>query len=274
VEFQITVAPKGPPCPPKAVSFQMDFGDGTHGQPVTIPAGGAAYTYTEVHTYSGADALQDNNAALTLSQPPECAGTYGSVIIPRCCKKKRAALCVTLFWTMSWAFTLAALALLSWLFGSLYSPRVSLQAFFALASIGVAILIAFLILCTKCRCGWVWRLLWRVFFAAGLLYAIFAACTVFHWQSVLIGFLMILLAFLFLRKWRRKCCVSECAWLREIIFWFGVNVLTFVGLVLTHPILVHCQMVLFAIGSFTITVLTVAIFLFSLITAYYLKKCT
>lgn len=273
VEFQITVAPKGPPCPPKAVSFQMDFGDGSPGQSVTIPAGGAAYSYTETHTYSGAAALQDNNAELILSQPPECAGSYGSVVVPRCCRPKRATLCRTLFWLMSWAFTFAVLALLSWLFGSFVAPQVSMQAFFALAAIGVVILIVFLLLrCPKCLCGWVWRLLWRIFFAAGLLYAIFAACTVFHWQSVLIGVLMILLAFFFLRQWRRKCCVSECAWLAEIIFW-AVNILAFVGFLLTHPILVHCQMVLFAFGSFNITVLSVVTFLLALVTNHFLKKC-
>jgi hypothetical protein len=277
VDFQITVTPKGPPCPPKAISFQMDFGNGSHGQTVTIPAGGPAYTYTETRTYSGADALQDNNAALTVSQPPECAGTYGSVVIPKCCKPKRANLCATLFWLMSWAFTFAVLALLSYLFGSLFSPPVSLNAFYVLAGIGVLILIVFLLYCTKCLCGWVWRLLWRILFGAGLLYAIHAACTIFHWQTVLIGALMILLAFFFLQQWRKKCCVSECNWLKEIVLWFVLNIFALATFLLTSGVTTGCQFVLFTITiwylTIKITVLGVAAFAVTLLGAYYLKKC-
>ena len=273
VKFDITVAPKGSPCPPKALSFQMDFGDGSQGQPVTIPAGGPAYTYTETHTYAGADALQDNNAALTVSQPPECAGSYGSVVVPKCCKKKRASLCDTLLWLMSWAFTGAVLALLSFLFGSLFSPALSLNLFYVFAGIGVVILIVFLIFCTKCLCGWVWRLLWRVLFGAGLLYAIHAACTMNHWLTVLIGALMILLAFFLLGQWRKQCCVSECDWLKEILFWFGLNILALATFLFANGVTTGCQFVLFTIWTFTFTVLAVAVFVFSFFGAYYLKKC-
>ena len=276
VKFEITVAPKGPPCPPKAIAFQMDFGDGNQGQALTIPAGGAALSYTETHTYSGADALRDNTAALTVSQPPECAGTYGSVVIPKCCKKKRANLCRTLFLLMSWTFTLAVLALLSALLGSLFSPQVSLNAFYVLAAAGVAMLIVFLILCTKCLCGWVYRLLWRVFFAAGLLYAIHAACTVYHWLTVLIGALMILLAFFFLRQWRKKCCASECDWLKEIVLWLGL-VMAVAGFLLSAGLTGGCQFVLFTITiwiwKIEFTVFGVATILATILGFYYLKKC-
>lgn len=273
VKFQITVAPKPAPCPPKAISFQMDFGNGTKGDPVTIPAGGPAYTYTETCTYSGADALQDNTPALTVSQPPECAGTYGSVVIPKCCKKSRAKLCEKLLWLMSWAFTLAVLALLSWLFGSMFSPSISLKAFFALASVGVLILIIFLILCSKCLCGWVYRLLWRVFFGAGLLYAIHAACTIYHWQTVLIGVLLILLGFVFLWMWTVRCCVSECYWLKEIVFWFGLNILVFAGFLFANGFSGGCQFVLFTIGTHKFTVLGVATIVWALLGYHYLQKC-
>lgn len=274
VKFQVTVTPKPAPCPPKAVSFQMDFGDGDYGQPYTIPAGGGAFSYTETHTYTGADALQDNTAALTVSEPPECAGTYGSAVIPKCCTKKRANFCRHLFWWMSWAFVLAVLAFLSYLFGSLFSPPVSLIAFYILAGIGVLLLIAFLLHCPKCRCGWVWRLLWRVFFGAGLLYAINAACTIFHWQTVLIGALMILLAFFFLQQWRKKCCVTECNWLKEILFWFAFNILVLASLLLTTTLGSGCQFVLFTIWTIKVTILGVATFVAGLLGNYYLQKCT
>lgn len=288
VEFQISVSPKGPPCPPKAVSFQMDFGDGSQGQSVTIPAGGAPYSYTETHTYSGADALQDNNASLTVSQPPECAGSYGSVVIPACCKKRRANLCRTLLLLMSWSFALALLFLLFWLLGGVAPfmctncapfnlPASNLQYFFyGFAIAGVLLLIGYLLLCTKCLCGWVFRLLWRVLFGAGLLYAIHAGCGL-QWLSVLIGALLILLAFFFLRQWRAKCCVSECDYLQEILFWFGLNVLAFATFLLANGIGAGCQFVLFTINiwifTLTFTVLAVAAIVFSLFGAYYLRKC-
>jgi hypothetical protein len=275
VQFQITVAPKGRPCRRKAVSFQMDFGDGSQGQSVTIPAGGSAYSYTETHTYSGAAALQDNNAALIVSQPPECAGSYGSVLIPKCCRKKLAALCATLFWLMSWAFALALWFLLLWLFGSIVaSPQTVALTF---ATLGVVLLIVYLAQCAKCLCGWVWRLLWRILFGAGLLYAIHAACAA-SWWSVLIGAILILIAFfVFLRKWRNLCCVSECDWLKEILFWGLLNILALANFLLASNVIVFCQFVLFTISIFnttlTITVLAVANGLFSLLGAYYLKKC-
>jgi hypothetical protein len=277
VDFQITVGPKGSPCPPKAVSFQMDFGDGTQGQSVTIPAGGSAYTYTETHTYAGAAALQDNNAELIVSQPPECAGSYGSVLIPKCCKPKRAAFCVTLLWAMSATFAVAVLFLLYWLLGSAYPTPPNWQNwFFALASLGVAMLIVYLMLCTKCRCGWVWVLLWRVFFAAGLFYAIFAACaftstSMLHWLGALIGVLMVLLAFFFLWLWWKKCCVSLCKLLSEIFF-LAVFTLGVVGTLSAYAPFTACLYVI-PIPNNPIKLLVLAGILFTLFSAYYATQC-
>jgi hypothetical protein len=53
VKFQITVTQKPPPCPPMAVSVQMDFGDGSHGALVAVPANTQSYSYTETHSYTG-----------------------------------------------------------------------------------------------------------------------------------------------------------------------------------------------------------------------------
>jgi hypothetical protein len=293
VEFEITVAPKGPPCPPKAVSFQMDFGDGGQGQPVTIPAGGTAYTYTETHIYSGADALNDNVAAVVISDPPECAGAQGQVIIPKCCKKKLADPCWLLFLTMSWGFTLALLFLLFWVWPATPPPtpcnnctpfvqaqnsNVLQNLALTFAILGVVALIVYLIICLKCLCGWLFRLLWRVLFGAGLLFAIHARCAHQGWLTWLVIGLMILLAFFLLWLWKRKCCVSLCKLLSEIIDWVAWNVLALASLLLGFGIGKDCHYVLISIPqsngqNIDITVYQVAVFLVSLLGTYYLKKC-
>jgi hypothetical protein len=286
VKFKITVAPKGPPCPAKAIAFRMDFGDGSApGTSYSIPAGGAPLSFNETHTYSGQHALQDVDAALNVSQPPECARSYAATTIPACCTKQRAKKCKALFLVMSWDLTLALLFFLFWILGGITlgcsqcapfnaPAAVHKYVFYAFAIAGLFLLAAYLIFCTKCSCGWLNRLLWRILFGAGLLYAIYAGCAL-SWLSLIIGLLMIWLAFVFLNKWRSKCCVSECKYLKEIFVWGVLQVYGLTALLTTTHIAVGCLFVLFTLPLVgPVTVFGVAtMVLFIAFSAYFVNKC-
>ena len=86
---------------------------------------------------------------------------------------------------------------------------------------------------------------------------------------MLIAVLLILLSLFFLWLWKLKCCVSKCNLLKEIVFWFGLNILFFATFLFTAGLSGGCQFILFR----NITVLAVVTLLFGLLGAYYLKKC-
>lgn len=284
VIFRVTVTPKGSPCPEKAIAFQMDFGDGGKGQALSIPAGGGPLSFEETHTYSGQHALQDNDAALNVSEPPECARSYPAPTIPACCTKKRAKKCQALFLVMSWDLTLALLFFLFWILGGITlgcvqcapfnaPSAVHKYLFYAFAIAGLLLLAIYLIFCVKCSCGWLYRLLWRMLFGAGAFYAIYAGCAL-SWLSVLIGLVLILISFVFLKMWKSKCCVSECKYLKEIFVWGVAQVYALTALLTTTHIAVGCLFVLFTlplVGPVTVFgVATIMVIAFSL---YFVNKC-
>jgi hypothetical protein len=291
VTFNITVTPAPAPCPPTPISFQMDFGDGTNGTSYTIP-GTSSYSYSETHTYTGSSALQTNTAALQLSQPSQCAGTYSPQTIPACCTKSRAAWCATLFWIMSFSFAFALLfALYAILPGPACAPCLLFTAvpgyytplyfFYLFAIVGVIGLILYLLFCRKCRCDWVYFLLWRVLFAAGLLYFIFAACSLGIF-SVLIGLVLMLIGILLLKKWQTDCCVTLCDLLKEAAWWLAL-IMAIATFLILHHISSGCVYTLFTIPivvgfpphviSFTITTYDVALAASTWFVGYVLHKC-
>jgi hypothetical protein len=268
VEFLISVTPKPLPCPPTAISFQMDFGDGSPlGNTVTLPAGSPPYSYTEIHTYQGNAALNANTASLHVTQPPQCAGTYAPQNIPACCTKARAAWCGNLLWLMSFLLAFALLFLLFSMGGSLAST--ALNTFYVLAIAGIICLIIYLIFCTKCKCGWLYLLLWRILFGAGIMYAIFAACGLAAW-SILIGLVLMLIGFWLLNLWKKACCVSECRYLLEIFRWWTL-LSPFVVWLYSHA-LSGCAYS-FVIFGYTVFIYAIVAFAWAVFSLYFANKC-
>jgi hypothetical protein len=295
VTFQITVTKKPLPCPQTAVSFQMDFGDGSNGVPVTVPAGMPSYSYTETHTYTGSAALQANTASLQVSKPAQCAGTYSPHVIPACCKKARANWCTTLFWIMSFSLAFALLFAPFTIFPATFScltclpfttqpGYTPLYSFYLFAIIGVIALILYLLFCTKCRCDWFYFLLWRILFGAGLLYFVFANCSL-GILSVLIALGLMLIGYLCLKKWERDCCVLPCDFLKEMASWLVLIMAIAVFLVGTSffSLAGGCVYTLFTISipvgfppqviSFPITTMFVAVAVSTAFELYVYKKC-
>jgi hypothetical protein len=290
VTFTITVTPPPLPCPQYAISAQMDFGDGTYGQTISLGPG-QSYSGTEPYTYTGSSALVANTASLQITSPAQCAGLYSPHVIPACCTKARAAWCTLLFWIMSVAFVFALVFLL---FAVLPGPTcptcvfftavpgyyTPLYCFYLFAIIGVAALILYLLFCTKCRCDWVYLLLARILFGAGLFYFIFAACSLGIW-SVVIGLLLMLLGYLLLKKWQSDCCVTLCAFLRQLL-WFVVWLMP-IAVFLAGSLSGGCVYDLFFIPTLAgspphivnipITTLEVASFAAAALTGYYASQC-
>jgi len=285
VRFDITVTPAPPPCPALPISFQMDFGDGATGS-LQTSSGTSPYSYTEYHPYTGSAALSSNTAALQIIKPSQCAGSYAPQVIPACCKPKRAKWGAILFWTMSFAFAFALLFLLFALLPASMSCATCLpfttqpgytplNAFYFFAIIGVVALILYLLFCTKCRCGWLYLLLWRILSGAGLLYFIFAACSL-GIISVIIGLVLILLGYLLLQQWRKQCCVTWCHFLGEILLWF-VYLMSIASVLIANNIASGCVYTLFSITilTFTIKITTydVAVAVLAWFVTYYKKHC-
>lgn len=286
VTFEISVTKKPLPCPPIAVSFQMDFGDGSSGAPITAPANLQSYSYTEVHPYTGSAALQSNTASLQISQPPQCAGSYSPQVIPACCTKARAAWCENLFWTMSFSLAFALLFGLFTLFPATFSCAtcllfttqpgyVPLYSFYLFAILGVVALIVYILFCKKCRCIWFYFLLWRTLFGAGLLYFVFAKCSL-GILSVLIGLGLMLIGYLFLKKWMQDCCVALCDVLKESLVWLVLIMFIasiFAAIVLGLSLANGCIYNLSPNPGIPLTTYWIALTATALYTIYVTKKC-
>jgi len=295
VRFKITVNAKPSPCP--AVQVQMDFGDGNVGGLHTYPPSGSG-SYIETHTYSGSTAFQDNNAVLNVLQPQGCSGW--SKVIPKCCGPRKTFICNTLLNLMTLFLGLALYFLLLGLMcvppncvvclpqnGLLYSA-LGFFVFFLLT------LLLFLLVysCPKCLCGWVFRLLWRVCFIVGAVFAAFAQCCGLKWKvsypiplttivvtiwwsiPFLIGLLLITLSIWFLVRWIRKCCVTWCALVWEWFYWaLWITVGTVIAS-LKGP-LTACQysIISFNVAPYNIWFWFVLGFVCFWIQAWILKKC-
>lgn len=267
VTFTITVNAKPPPCP--TIQVQMDFGDGSPpGAIHTFPASSEG-SYTETHTYTGNAALQDNNAVLNVLKPRGCPGW--SQVIPKCCTRKKTRSCNALFYIMTVSLALALVLSLLSLCGITVSFYVILGF---LAAFALAFMVYLLLGCPKCRCGWLYLLLWRVLFGVGLLYAIFAGCCS-PW-SILIGLGLMIIGFVFLLLWKKKCCVKFCPFLKEIVWWVGTTVLPLVGII-KSIVGTSCYYILFTLpwpphNKFYF--LDLVWILWGLLLAYYLDNCT
>jgi hypothetical protein len=286
VTFTITVNAKPSPCPD--VEVQMDFGDDNTGGTHSFPPSGSG-SYIETHTYSGSSALQDNTATLNVIQPQGCPGW--SMVIPKCCKKKLVNWCTILFNTMTGALALALVLLLLLL---LCSVPISNSVIWGLLIVFVVALIIFLFLkCPKCRCGWLFLLLWRVLSGVGLLFAIFSGChppthdpldpnppiTVpdcSPW-SFWIGLGLLILGIVFLLLWKKKCCVKRCAFWAEIILWIGATILPLVGIIYSFSWGANCLYILFTIpwlNNFQFTFWALVLIIWGFLLAYFMKNCT
>jgi hypothetical protein len=263
VTFTITVTAKPPPCPP--TQFEWDFGDGTPPSTYTIPPSGS-YSSTVTHTYSGSS---DHTASLNVIQPQGCPGW--SNLIPKCCTKKRTKWCNKLFLTMTVS---PALALVLLLLKSLCSVPVPTWVILALLGVFILALLVYLLLgCPKCRCGWLYLLLWRVLFGVGILFAIFSGCCS-PW-SFLIGLGLMIPGIVFLLLWKKKCCVKFCRFLTEIVVWVGGTLIFLVGVIL-GIVGNSCLLVLISTGwpiqLFTFYLLVLIIWAWLL--CYYVNNCT
>lgn len=278
VKFKIDVSAKPAPCP--TVQVQMDFGDGSTGGSHTFPPGGSG-SYTETHTYTGSAALQDNTAALNVIQPQGCPGW--SKVIRKCCTPKRRNWCGILFYIMTGTLAFALVLLLLKLLCSVPIPQSVIIALVGLFI--VALLVYLLLKCPKCRCGWLYLLLWRVLFGVGTLLSIFSGChppigstaTVpqcNHW-TFWIGLGLLLLGIACLLLWKRKCCVKTCVFLAEIILWVGTIILPLAGIINNYPWGHDCLYVLFTIPfiNFVVTFYALVLILWAFVLAWFVSKC-
>ena len=272
VTFDVVVNAKPAPCPP--VEVQLDFGDENTGGTHSYPPGGSG-SYTETHVYSGNSALQDNTASLNVIQPQGCPGW--STIIPACCKKKLVNWCTLLFTTMTLTLALAlGFSLGNWL----CSLNIQNSVIFGLLGLFVVALLIYLILkCPKCRCGWLYLLLWRVLSAVGLLFAIFAGCQNCNkpW-TFWVGLGLLILAFVPLLLWKKACCVKLCRFLKEIVLWIGATLLPLAGTILAYAGQ-GCLYILFHIPwgqppGIPVYFYAVVLFLWSFVLTYYLNTCS
>ncbi len=269
VTFTVAVSAKPAPCP--TVQVQMDFGDGSTGGTHTYPPGGSG-SYIETHTYSGSAALQDNTVALNVTQPQGCPGW--STVIPKCCKRKLVNCCAVLFAIMTGSLALAlALLLLNLLCAVAVPPSV----ISALVGLFIVALVVYLLLkCPKCRCGWLFLLLWRVLFGVGILLAIFAGCAACSPWSFWIGLGLLILGIVFLLLWKKKCCVKPCAFLAEIVLWVGSMLLPLIAVIKGFAWAAACLYILFTIPfiNLQVTFYLVVLILWGFLLAYFVKKCT
>lgn len=277
VTFTIAVNAKPAPCP--QVQVQMDFGDGNSGGVNSFQPSSSG-SYIETHTYTGSAALQDNTAALNVIQPQGCPGW--SQVIPKCCPPKRVHWCNFLFDLMTGSLALAlVLQLLKWL----CSIPIPTAVVLTLLGVFAAALLAYLFLgCPKCRCGWLYLLLWRVLSGVGLLLAIFAGCIANtpgcgpgclacnHW-TFWIGLGLLILGIVFLLLWKKKCCVKLCDFLKEIVLWVG-------SILIPLSIIIGgfgaCLYILFVITwpiTFPFTFWALVLFLWGIFLAYAVKNC-
>jgi hypothetical protein len=247
----------------------MDFGDGSTGGSHTYPPSGSG-SYIETHTYTGSAALQNNTAALNVIQPQGCPGW--STVIPKCCKPKLANWCALLFNLMTGSLALALVFLLLQLLCSVPIPTSVIWA--ALVIFIVALVVYLLLQCPKCRCGWLYLLLWRVLFGVGLLLAIFSGCPACSPWSFWIGLGLLILGIVFLLLWKKGCCVKPCAFLKEIILWVGAILLPLVATILSFAGQA-CLLILFVIPfiNFTFTFYMLVLILWGFLLAYYVKSC-
>jgi len=175
---------------------------------------------------------------------------------------------------MTGALALAlTLLLLNFLCGLSIPSQVILALLILFA---VALVIYLLLKCPKCRCGWLFLLLWRVLFGVGLLLAIFAGCAGCNPWSFWIGLGLLILGIVFLLLWKKKCCIKLCALLKEVVFWIGVVVLPLVGLILSLGVGTACLFVVFSMSwpfVFVLTFYMVVLVLWALLLSYYLNNC-
>jgi hypothetical protein len=269
VKFTVTVNAKPSPCPD--VEVQLDFGDGSTGGTHSYPPSGSG-SYVETHTYSGSSALQDNTVTLSVLQPKGCPGW--SMIIPKCCNKKLTNWCTIFFNAMT---GLLALALALFFLKFLCSAPVPTSVIYGLLGLfAVALLIYLILQCWKCRCGWLYLLIWRVLFGVGLLLSIFAGCPTCSIWTFWIGLALMFLAFFFLLLWKKACCVKLCVFLKEIVLWMGATILPLVGVILSY-IGAGCLFILFSIAwpiTFTFTFYLLVLILWGFLLNYYVSNCS
>jgi hypothetical protein len=251
ITFAINVTAKPSPCPD--VKFVWDLDDGTPTSTTTVLAG-TQYSYTVTTTYSG---TSDHTPSLTIQQPQGCLGW--SKLIPKCCKTNTMLSCQILHFFM--AFILAVgLSLLLLSFSGL-----TIVSNFIWGAIGVFIVLSVIFLwiigCPKCLCGWFYRLLWRVLFGVGWLYAIFSNC--FSFWSFLIGLGIATLGIVFLLLWKKKCCVKLCPFLFEIFGWISIILVPLT--IIIHAFIWYCLSIFFEL---------VLVGIWLLVFAYWiLKQC-
>jgi len=274
VTFKIDVnAKSSPPCPPTV--FIFDFGDGT--APLAPPPlTGGSYSNTVRHTYVG---TSDHNPTLNVVTPKGCTGW--TTVIPGCCEPEKMKKCKN---KLGWMTVFLGLALYFLLLGLLCAcppqpatscilplPQNALlyMALGSLVILFLPVLILFLgDSCPKCLCGWLLRLLWRVCFIVGAVYAALAKCCGLIWQfgpftipftsisitiwlsiPFFIGVGLMVLGVWLLFSWARKCCVTWCDLADEFYHWgLLITIITVIALLIGA--LPNCKFELAAFSFF------------------------
>jgi len=140
-------------------------------------------------------------------------------------------------------------------------------AFLALGFLGLA---AYYLLCRKCQCGWVLKLLWRVAFAVGAVITTFAgSCSTF----LLPGLILIAVGLALLIWWARRCKKTLCQVLKEVILVIATFIVPTITFVLGLAALQASLLVLFTIGSSAFTFADLILVVLFSVTVYEQANC-
>lgn len=271
----VTISATLTPAPNSTIPIQADLVlDG-----VSVQSGTGSSSIAILNlSHSGDLASGSHTACVQVNQPNcgsqcttfafECKTENGDGENSADCKKTyKKWFCPLVYTIMTLSFAIA-IALL--ILGPCFSLSVSL------ADVGAGILVlalvafvVFWLLCSKCLCGWIQKLLWRVAFTVGMVVTTFAGCCTTTF--LLPGLVLIGVGIAFLLWWGHLCKKSLCDVLKEVLFVILAFVVPVIAFLLSFQPLQACLYVLIPIWSFTFYDL-ILVLLYSLI-LYTQSRC-
>jgi hypothetical protein len=259
---------------------------GSGGGSLTGTAAGSVTQSTWSITFSGA-ALSGFNCTCgqtvevqaTCATDPTCRTVRAETILcpdegPNsydCTKTYKKWFCPLVFTIMTIAFALAiALLLLASCSGLSAIATVLGNVGAGLLLLGFLGLGTYYLLCGKCQCGWVLRLLWRVLFAVGVIAITFAGCCA---SFLLAGAILVLAGVAALIWWARRCGLTRCDILKELILVFAVLIVPVITFALGLGAPLTCLLALFQFGSTPFTVADLILIILFGVTVYEQATC-
>ena len=215
------------------------------------------------------ECVTDPSCGATASMPIDCNLTGPNSY--DCTMTYKSWFCPTLFFVLTVTlaaaiafYSLAACQGLSVVAG----PLGSWANWLLLASI--LALAVYYVLCNQCQCGWVWRLLWRVLFAVGLVITTFTGCC----SSLLTpGWIMTAAGIVAMILWLLACPKTTCDVVNELVLVLGTMVIPPITFVLSLGAPQACVLVLFTIGSFVFTLANLILLVFYALVVYQQSSC-